>query len=86
MELFSRGKARNKASLLPEPHQQLQRVTPSIRSHSLPPSMSSESPSSPGTHHSFLVLFEFFSCHSLLFHAFSPALFKTLFLLNIIVR
>ncbi|KAG2183787.1 hypothetical protein INT43_006798 [Umbelopsis isabellina] len=46
MELFSRGKSR-KASLLPEAHQQASHVTPSIRSHSLPISNSSDSPTSP---------------------------------------
>lgn len=30
-------------------------------------------------HHFFLELFEFFSCHSLLFHAFSPALLRPSF-------
>jgi hypothetical protein len=49
MELFSRGKARNKASLLPEPHQTPQHVTPSVRSHSLPPSLPMNAPTSPGT-------------------------------------
>jgi hypothetical protein len=60
MELFSRGKARNKTSLLPEPHQSPQHVIPSIRSHSLPPTLPNDSPASPGTHY-FLLLG--YSCH-----------------------